>query len=98
MSVEVKLTSAPASAVTVPVTHTPQGATSSTDYSGVPANVMFSASETSKAFTFTATQDTVDDDGESVLLTFGTLPDTVQTGTTTQSTVTITDDDARRGR
>ena len=94
VSVEVKLTSAPASAVTVPVTHTPQGATSSADYSGVPASVMFSAGETSKAFTFTATQDTVDDDGESVLLGFGTLPATVQTGTTTESTVNITDDDA----
>ena len=94
VSVEVKLTSAPASAVTVPVTHTPQGATSAADYSGVPANVMFSAGETSKAFTFTATQDTVDDDGESVLLTFGTLPATVQTGTTTETTVNITDDDA----
>ena len=94
VSVEVKLTSAPASAVTVPVTHTPQGATSSADYSGVPSSVTFSAGETSKTFSFTATQDTVDDDGESVLLTFGTLPATVQTGTTTQSTVTITDDDA----
>ena len=93
VSVEVKLTSAPASAVTVPVTHTPQGATSSDDYSGVPANVMFSVGETSKAFTFTATQDTADDDGESVLLTFGTLPATVQTGTTTETTVNITDDD-----
>ena len=93
VSVEVKLTSALGSAVTVPVTHTPQSATSSDDYSGVPANVMFSAGETSKAFTFTATQDTVDDDGESVLLAFGTLPATVQTGTTTQTTVNITDDD-----
>ena len=93
VSVEVKLTSAPGSAVTVPVTHTPQGATSSADYSGVPANVMFSAGETSKAFTFTATQDTVDDDGESVLLAFGTLPATVQTGATTETTVNITDDD-----
>ena len=93
VSVEVKLTSAPASAVTVPVTHTPQGATSSTDYSGVPANVMFSAGETSKAFSFTATQDTVDDDGESVLLTFGTLPPEVSAGTPTETTVTITDDD-----
>ena len=93
VSVEVKLTSALGSAVTVPVTHTPQSATSSTDYSGVPANVMFSAGETSKAFTFTATQDTADDDGESVLLAFGTLPATVQTGTTTQTTVNITDDD-----
>ena len=98
VSVEVKLTSAPASAVTVPVTHTPQSATSSTDYSGVPANVMFSAGETSKAFTFTATQDTADDDGESVLLAFGTLPATVQTGTTTQTTVNITDDDAPAGK
>ena len=97
VSVQVKLTSAPASAVTVPVTHTPQGATSSTAYSGVPANVMFSAIETSKSFTFTATQDTVDDDGKSVLLTFGTLPATVQTGTTIQSTVTITDDDVPAG-
>ena len=93
VSVEVKLTSAPASAVTVPVTHTPQGATSSTDYSGVPANVMFSAGETSKAFSFTATQDTVDDEGESVLLTFGTLPPEVSAGTPTETTVTITDDD-----
>ena len=74
VSVQVKLTSAPASAVTVPVTHTPQGATSSTAYSGVPANVMFSAIETSKSFTFTATQDTVDDDGKSVLLTSGRCP------------------------
>ena len=97
VSVQVKLTSALGSAVTVPVTHTPQSATSSDDYSGVPANVMFSAGETSKAFTFTATQDTVDDDGESVLLTFGTLPATVQTGTTTQTTVTITDDDVPAG-
>ena len=98
VSVEVKLTSALGSAVTVPVTHTPQSATSSDDYSGVPANVMFSAGETSKAFTFTATQDTVDDDGESVLLAFGTLPATVQTGTTTQTTVNITDDDAPAGK
>ena len=98
VSVEVKLTSAPASAVTVPVTHTPQSATSSTDYSGVPANVMFSAGETSKAFTFTATQDTVDDDGESVLLTFGTLPPEVSAGTPTETTVNITDDDAAAGK
>ena len=98
VSVEVKLTSAPASAVTVPVTHTPQGATSSADYSGVPSSVTFSAGETSKTFSFTATQDTVDDDGESVLLTFGTLPATVQTGTTTETTVTITDDDAAAGK
>ena len=88
VSVEVTLTSALGSAVTVPITHTPQDGASSADYSGVPANVMFTAGETSKTFTFTAATD--DDDGESVLLGFGPLPATVQTGTTTQSTITIT--------
>ena len=47
-----------------------------------------------QTFTFTATADTVDDDGESVLLGFGTMPDArVTAGTTSQSTVSITDDD-----
>ena len=53
--------------------HTPQGATSAADYSGaVPANLTFNTGETSKTFSLSAAQDTVDDDGESVLLTFGT--------------------------
>ena len=37
-----------------------------TDYS-IPANVTFDSGDTSATFTFSATQDTVDDDGESVL-------------------------------
>ena len=51
-----------------------QGGATSADYSGVPASVTFDAGDTSKTFTFTAAQDTVDDDGESVKLAFGTLP------------------------
>ena len=47
----------------------------------------------SQTITFTAAQDDVDDDGESVLLGFGTLPPAVSLGTTTQATVSITDDD-----
>ena len=90
VSVEVTLTSALTSVVTVPITHSPQDSASSADYSGVPANVTFNAGETSKTFTFTAATDDDDDDGESVLLGFGPLPATVQTGTTTQSTITIT--------
>ena len=50
--------------------------------------------ETSKMLTFTATQDTVDDDGEGVRLTLGpTLPDHVTAVTPSETTVSIIDDD-----
>ena len=49
--------------------------------------------DTSKSFTFTATHDTVDDDDESVKLTFGTLPTGVSAGTVKETLVSITDDD-----
>ena len=92
-TVTVTLTSAPGSAVTIPITTTDQGSTTPADYSGVPANVMFSTGQTYAFFTFRATQDTEDDDDESVKLTFGTLPSGVQAGTTTEVTFDITDDD-----
>ena len=93
-AVTVTLSADPERTVTIPIVTMGQDGASSIDYSGVPDSVTFNAGgPTEMTFTFTAMQDTVDDDGESVLLTFGTLPDTVQTGTTTQSTVTITDDD-----
>ena len=45
------------------------------DYSGVPANLTFVPGDTEETISFTATQDTLDDDDESVKLTFGnTLP------------------------
>ena len=48
-----------------------------------------------RTFTFTATDDTTDDDGESVKFTFGsTLPTGVSEGSTNEATVAITDDDA----
>ena len=48
---------------------------------------------TSRSYDFIATQDMVDDDDESVKLTFGTLPARVSTGTTDETTLNITDDD-----
>ena len=53
----------------------------------------FNSGQTSKSFTFSATDDTVDDDGESVKLTFGALPSRVSQGTRNETTVNITDDD-----
>ena len=56
----------------------------------------FQSGDTGKSITFTATDDNLDDDGESVELTFGTLPSGVSGGATTTTTVTITDDDGGR--
>ena len=90
----VSLSANPERTVVIPITTTGQGTATTADYSGVPDNITFSASQSSRTFTFSATADDVDDDGESVLLGFGaTLPAGVSAGTPATSTVTITDDD-----
>ena len=92
-SVTVTLSADPERTVVVPITHTPQdGADSTADYT-VPPSVTFNTGQMSQTITFEAIQDEVDDDDESVRLSFGTLPPAVSLGTTTQATVTITDDD-----
>ena len=93
VSVEVELSADPERTVTIPITKTEQGGATSLDYSGVPASVTFNTGETSKTFTFNATDDSVDDDGESVKLGLGALPSRVTKGTTGDSVVSITDDD-----
>ena len=92
VTVTVTLDLDPERQVTIPITATNEGGASNADYSDVPNSVTFDSGETSKTFTFTATQDTADDDGESVLLGFGTLPDGVTAGTVPTSAVAIDDD------
>ena len=53
----------------------------------------FNSGDTEQSFTFTATEDDLDDDDESVKLTFGTLPTGVSAGSAAEATVSITDDD-----
>ena len=84
----------PERTVTIPITATNEGGATDADYSGVPNSVTFESGGTSKAFTFTATQDTADDDGERVKLAFGTLPTGITAGTNSETVVSITDDDA----
>ena len=91
VEVTVTLSADPEREVTVQLTHDPQGNTGSDDYSGVPGSLVFQAGDTEKSFTFSAAADDVDDDGESVALGFGTMPDRVTAGAT--ATVSITDDD-----
>ena len=94
VTVKVTLSADPERTVTIPLSTANQGGASDSDYSGVPASVTFNAGETEKSFTFTASDDAEDDDGESVDLTFGSpLPAGVSTGSVPETTVSITDDD-----
>ena len=87
------LSADPERTVTIPLTKTNQGGASASDYN-VPTNVVFNDGDTEKEFTFSATEDDVDDDGESVLLGFGNpLPTGVTKGSTDETIVSITDDD-----
>ena len=98
VTVKVTLSADPERTVTVPLTKTERGGASSADYSGVPANLTFVPGDTEETISFTATQDTLDDDDESVKLTFGnTLPTGVSASGTTEATVSITDDDSPVG-
>ena len=90
----VRLSAAPGSDVTIPITKTEMGGATTTDYSGVPDVVTFGATDTEKRFVFVATDDTDDDDGESVELGFGDLPGGLQPGTIATTSVAIADDDA----
>ena len=91
VEVTIKLSADPERTVVIPVTATGQDGATDSDYSVAPDRVTFNSGETEKTFYFTATQDTVQDDGESVRLTFGALPDGVATGSTDEATVSITD-------
>ena len=93
VTIKVKLSADPEGMVTIPISKTDQGGATSADYSGVPADVVFNSGDTEKTFTFSATDDAVDDDGESVKLAFGTLPTSISAGSTNESVVSINDDD-----
>ena len=93
VAITATLSAAPEREVTIPIATTDEGGASADDYSGVPESLTFARPRRRKSFTFTAAQDAVDDDGESVQLTFGTLPAQVTEGTTGEAVVSITDDD-----
>ena len=53
----------------------------------------FVSGDTTETFEFRAEQDAIDDDGERVRLTFGTLPPRVSSASPSQAVVSIADDD-----
>ncbi len=93
VDVTVTLNRDPKRTVTIPIERTNRDGAGGPDYSGVPSSVTFDSGDTSKTIIFEATQDSDDDDGESVRLSFGGLPDAVTEAIPSASTISITDDD-----
>ncbi|MCY4617833.1 MAG: cadherin-like beta sandwich domain-containing protein [Chloroflexi bacterium] len=71
---------------------------SNNDYTlPTPARVSFTANSVSDTITFTAVDDSDDEDDETVTLSLGTLPEGVMAGSTTSTVVTIIDNDEPPG-
>lgn len=88
--VEVMLSADPERTVTIPITIDRETTAADEDYS-LPESVTFASGETSKDITLAAADDEIDDDGEVVVLAFGTLPQGVSGGVPLSTTVTIAD-------
>ncbi len=95
-AVMVRLSGPPAEALTMPLTATPAGGATASDYAGVPASVTFGGGETERTFRVAAAADDDDDDGESVVIGFGSLPAEVVAGSPADTTVTLADADGPR--
>ena len=89
------LATAPAAGTTVvvPITATAGEGLDGSEYSGVPSSVTFNAGDTSKSFTVTAAQDTLDEPDEVLTLSLGTLPSGYVPGTEAELEITVVDDD-----
>ena len=89
-AVTVRLSADPERTLVLPLTVSHRGTASANDYAGLPPgpSVTFAAGVQEAAFTITATDDAVDDGGESLVLGFGELPAGVTAGTVQKATVT----------
>ena len=95
VSITVRLSEVLAESVTVPITAAPQGVTQEDDFklSGLNAGALvFEAGDLEKTLTLVANEDP-DADHETVVLGFGTLPDSVTAGRPATTTVRIEDDE-----
>ncbi len=92
-TVTVELDPEPDRAVIIPVVVALGDGASVDDYTLSATGLAFARGETSKSLTVTATDDSEDDDGESLELSFWTLPSGVRAGSRASATVTIVDDD-----
>ncbi|MYG26786.1 MAG: hypothetical protein F4213_12310, partial [Boseongicola sp. SB0677_bin_26] len=87
-----RLSAEPERRVTIPLLRTHHGGASPADYSGVPSGVTFGDSETVRELPVRAVDDTANDDGEAVTLSFGNLP--ARVSGSGETTLAIQDNDA----
>ena len=92
-TVLVDLSTVPTAPVTILLTKEHLGGATGTDYSGMPPSVTFTTEQTQRTFTVTATDDSVDDEGESLLLGFGPLPEGFAPGSPATARVILMDND-----
>lgn len=92
-AVTVRLSLPAAREVAVPLTLGLEGGASFDDYSGVPVRVVFAKGETAVTFPLLASDDAVDDNGESVVLGFGPLPRGIAAGNPSKAEVALEDND-----
>ena len=96
-TVTVVLSRAPSRTVSFPIWKNAHlGGATSADYTGIPDNVTFNAGQRRSTFTVRATDDSDDDDGESVRLGFRTLPRNFLLGYQRATTVVLDDNDSLR--
>ena len=92
VSVPVNLSADPERTVIIPIMASGLHGATAEDYSVVPTSVTFNAGGIFSTITLSATDDGVNDsDGESVLLSFGTLPSRVTAGAIFSLTIPIID-------
>ena len=91
--VTVALDNDPHREVVIPITATPGGGATPSDYSVSPASLVFASGQTTQSITVTAVDDRDVDGGESVRLGFGTLPPGVRAGSQAVAFVVIDDND-----
>ncbi len=95
VNVVVRLSRDPERDLTIDLDRTHHGGVTDADYTGVPSSVTFGPGVTSRGFQFAATEDTVNDDGEAVELSFGSLPNRVSGSG--ETTLAIQDNDDSDG-
>ena len=92
-TVTVSLHDDPHREVIIPITATPGGGATPSDYSVAPTSVVFAPGEMRHSVTVTAIDDQDVDGGESVRLGFGTLPPGIRAGSQDAAFVVIDDND-----
>ena len=92
-TVRVELSADPERTVEVPLTVTRSGGATSGDYTLSATRVTFAADQDTTTFTVTAINDSIDDDGESLTIGFGQLPEGVTAAGHRSATVALADND-----